>query len=513
MIDRRAPMALSLVLVAGIVVGVLMAVSNAMSGRYGLLGLLLGAVGTYLVVMGRRYQFPGLLVLSVLSGRGLVLGGFGYWDAFATALAAGMLVRVCLTPGQGKRMIGRFTWLLIAGYCSILIGHFVANLIGVGTGSEGGVRLTVASVALLVTGYFILTDRLPMTFLNRVPWLGLIPGFFEAALEAVNFLWPTAFVVTYALYSDSLNWEMIQAAFSGRDITRPAGFRALGLAIGLLCSVQLTRLPRLVSLRSVLSMAGLLLAFALVLVAGYRSYLMALFTVAGAALFMRSRALGLMGASCVLLLLTGLSLYNAQVAPLPLPVQRTLCWFPGDWDSTTAREAREGLEWRHKVWTSFMWRSFPQHPWVGQGVRYFPREALGRTLSQEEVYALFQSTHSGFFSALDYVGMVGTALLILATLRALYNCRVLMRRKSSQIEPWVVWVMLYFLSLQSWYWLTGSFSTSYMTLSVCMLALEVARRRAMPAPDGDAGQPATETGARGALDPARLVAVVDREHP
>ena len=470
------------------VLAMLRVTALAMEGDYVAMLLPIAVFALAVLLVVRRYHLPALAVLSMLPGRGVFLGGFGYWDALAAVVVLSCLARSTLGVREGHPMTGRSTWVLITAYGCIMIGHLVANLLGIGTGSEGGQQAAFVSLMTILAGFYILTGRLPEERLAYVPLLGLLPGLFEAALEIVNYVWPSTIMATYALYSNSLNWETFQVLQSGGQVSRLAGLRALGLCLALLCCVRLVRLRRFVSLEGVLVLLGFATSFFLVLLAGYRSYVMAVLTAVAVATYLRSRTLALVGALAMLMALTGLSLYNSRVEPLPLPVQRSICWFPGNWDYTTAYMAREGWTWRTGVWARFMHSVFPQHPWFGQGVRYFAQEARGRTLNGEQLFAVSQLTHSGFLSALDYVGILGTSAFVAVTLRAFYNCLVLVRRWRRRLEPWIVWVMLYFLSQQVWYWLTGFFLNSYVTLTVPMLLLELGRYRmeqgpSRPAPD------------------------------
>jgi hypothetical protein len=416
-------------------------------------------------------------MLSMMPGRGLLLGGLGYWDAFAILVVASVTLRQVTQRGGAAPMAGRGTWLLVLVFCGIFPGHVAANFLGAGTGSQGGFQAALVATLTIVIGHYIMTERLSFAKMDRMPQLGLIPGFFEGTLELANFLWAAAIPITYILYSNSLNWETLVAMRTGGEVTRLAGLRALGLSVGLLCSVQIVFVRRLISTRGALIGMGVLCALGLVLIAGYRSYVLAVVVSVCLATLVRNRSLLALMALLLVGIFAGLLAYNNHVAALPLQVQRNLCWLPGKWDPTTMRSANAGLEWRQEVWARFMYTTFPQHPWFGQGIRYYPTEAEGLSLSDTELFAVTQRTHSGFFSALDHVGIIGTAALILASLRAYWNCAVLLLARRRRLAPWMVWVILLYVSEQGPYWMTGSFSIFCMPFALCMCLIEVIRRK------------------------------------
>ncbi len=447
------------------------------SGEYRGLGIMVGAGICLMTVINNRFHLPILIMLSMMPGRGLLLAGLGYWDAVAMLVVVSVVIRQLTRKVNLLPMVGVGTWWLIVVFCGIFIGHVVANFFGAGTGSEGGFQTALVAFLAILTGYYILTEAIPFREMGRLPWLGIIPGVFEGSLEIANYLWAAAIPVTYVLYSNSLNWETLVAIQTGDEVTRLAGLRAMGVSLSLLCSVGIVYVPRLFSWRGVVIGVGLLFSLGLVFIAGYRSYVSAVFFSVALASVARNRLLFVMIVLLFVGLLGGLCAYNDQVAPLPLQIQRILCWLPGKWDPATMRSANVGFEWRNEVWSRFMHTTFPEHPWFGQGIRHFPTEAEGQSLSDTELFAVTQRTHSGFFSALDHVGIIGTIALILASLRAYWNCVVLLFSRRRQLRPWMVWVILYYASQQGWYWTTGDFRASFMPFTLCMCLLEVIRRK------------------------------------
>lgn len=447
------------------------------SGGYRNLGLLVGGA-VCLILMGmERFYLPVLIMLSMMPGRGVLLGGLGYWDAFALLVIGSVMLRKLTRKGMASRMVGKGTLAMVCVFSSIYIGHVAANFLGVGTGSAGGFQTALVAGATIMICYFILTESFTLTEMHRLPRMGVIPGMFEGSLELANYFWAAAIPITYMLYSNSLNWETLISIRTGGEVTRLAGLRALGVSLGLLCGVGIVFVPRLFSWRGMLVGLGLLCSFGLVLVAGYRSYVLSVVVAVVLAAVARSRLLLVVMVMGLMAVFGGLWAYNNTVAPLPLQIQRILCWLPGKWDPVTKHSANVGLEWRQEVWSRFMHTTFPQHPWFGQGIRHFPTEAEGRSLSDTELYAVTQRTHSGFFSALDHVGIVGALALVLASARAYWNCGFLLLARRKRMTAWMVWIILLYGSAQGWYWMTGDFKASFMPFALSMCLLEFIRKQ------------------------------------
>ncbi len=127
--------------------------------------------------------------------------------------------------------------------------------------------------------------------------------------------------------------------------------------------------------------------------------------------------------------------------------------------------------------------NFPAHPWFGQGLRYVEsatHRAFEYIWAPELFFVDKQLLHSGFFSSLDYVGIVGTCALAALSLRGFYNCYILLGRHRRQLTPWMVWVIAYFMARQCTFWVTGFFDVSFMPLSICAAVIEVSRTQLSP---------------------------------
>ena len=130
------------------------------------------------------------------------------------------------------------------------------------------------------------------------------------------------------------------------------------------------------------------------------------------------------GAGMLLGLIALISVQGSLVQ-LPLTVQRTLSWLPGDWDQKAVADAEGSTQWRVDMW-GWAWnddRILRDKIW-GQGfglslddlsliAASLMAGESGQTLlggSDRESFLITGTFHSGPLSAIKYIGIVGLAL-------------------------------------------------------------------------------------------------------
>jgi hypothetical protein len=120
--------------------------------------------------------------------------------------------------------------------------------------------------------------------------------------------------------------------------------------------------------------------------------------------------------------LSVLALGNGTLFKLPLSVQRTLSFLPGDWDEEAAADARDSIDWRVEMWR-IVWneRKWIKNKWLGDGFG-FTRSELGMMEAatrggvgfiggaRQEGFMINGVFHNGPLSAIRYVGAAGLVL-------------------------------------------------------------------------------------------------------
>lgn len=434
--------------------------------------------GTLMVAFTAAY--PAILlvlciVFSELTGRSGL--GLGYWEMFSCALLARWGLEAVFTRSLFGKVKGKFTFVCILGYTSILAWHGLPALLSVGDGV--GRRLAVMAFAGAGLSYLLLAEKVNLSRLKWLPWIGLIPGIVLSTFDLVNLIIPAALPLTYFIY-EGQNWEIIaQYLGDSGGMVRIAGFRNLGLGLAFLSLTYFAfqkkfRLGRL-TIQTVLTIIG----GAFVAFAGYRNFVIRIAAGVLIASYARSKATFLAVCVSAVLFVGALLFIQSNVVTLPLTVQRSLSFLPGDWDAATKFEADSGLEWRSEIRSIFFHQIFPNHMLFGRGLVYDERIASMTWMAespdfQTEYFVLMQSYHSGLASTLDFVGIIGTAFLIMGCLRAIWNCIFVVRR-ITEAQPWHLWCVLMLLPTIPLFWYTSFFERTFPFLTVFFCLLEIAR--------------------------------------
>lgn len=440
------------------------------------------AVSTSILVIG-AWLFPSwmtllCIVFTMLPGRSGF--GVGYVELLAMTLVARWLLIVPFRGDLFGKLLGKWTFLSVAGICTILIIHSAPSWFGSGAGR----RLTFLALASMLFCYAILSGKVDLTHLGWLPWFGLVPGTISTGFELINLLVPGSLPITHFIYT-SQNWEVI-AEYGGAqlDFLRLSGLRELGLGLGILALSYFGTDKRWVFGRSMWQVLSTLVGAVLILLAGYRGYILRLALGTLLACFYRSKQTFIISVFGGALLIGSLIYTQNYVTSLPLPVQRSLSFLPGgDWDWRTKETADRGIGWREEIRRIYFNQIFPDSWLFGRGQTQAGEvETMAWMLKdprfETEYYVLSQSYHSGLVSSLDFVGLLGTVLLALVMLRGCANCYWI-GKHSNHIKQWHFWVVLYYLSALPGFWYTGFFNTIFPFFFIFLSLLEVARRDIM----------------------------------
>lgn len=413
------------------------------------------------------------VVFTMLPGRSGL--GVGYLELLALSLIARWLLIVPFRGGLFGKLEGKFTFMCIAGITGILIFHSAPAWLGIGVGR----RLVFVAGAVLLFCYALLAGKVDLRALPWLPWFGLVPGLISTAFELVNLVVPSSLPITYFIYT-AQNWEAM-AEYGGAqfDFVRLAGLRELGMGVTLL-SLSYFAMDRRFALRRFFTQVGAVISGALlILIAGFRGYIICIAIATVLACFVRSKKVCFLACICGLIFVGGLIFTQSHIISLPLSVQRSLSFLPGDWDWRTKETADHGIGWRAEIRQIFFTQIFP-HSWpLGRGQTQAGEiENMSWMMKdsryQTEYFVLAQNYHSGLASSLDFVGVIGTALLVAAMIRGGFNCWWLYRHRRIA-KPWHVWVSLFFLCNLPTYWYTGFFNTIFPFFCIFMALIELAR--------------------------------------
>lgn len=437
------------------------------------------AVTASILVVG-VWLFPAwmtllCIVFTMLPGRSGF--GIGYVELLAFSLIARWLLLVPFRGDLFGKLTGKFTFICIAGFSCILIFHSAPAWLGDGAGR----RLFFLAFATMLFSYAILAGKVNSSAFSWLPWFGLVPGLIATVFEVINLLFPASLPITYFIYT-SQNWEAV-AEYGGAqlDFVRLSGLRELGLGLGFL-SLSYFAVDRGLTLgRSALQVSATAFGAILILLAGYRGFIIRLIFGTLVACFCRSKQTFLIACLSGAILLGGLIYTQNYIVSLPLSVQRSLSFLPtAEWDWRTKESADYGVGWRADIRRIYFTQIFPSSWIFGRGQTQSGEvENMSWMLNdarfQTEYFVLSQSYHSGLVSSLDYVGVAGTSLLIIGMLRGIANCCYIFKYRS-RAKPWQIWLILYFTTVIPVFWYTGFFNSSFPFFAIFLSLLEVARR-------------------------------------
>ena len=281
----------------------------------------------------------------------------------------------------------------------------------------------------LAFGAFIILSRVQITdFIAKIfPLFFVIPAWCVGLLDLVARLSQQAAVPLAMIYSGvgagGLAGALQQEARVGE--TRMTGMQFAGVSSVLaLCAKYnpLTLISPLHPLRAVF----FALAIGAIFLSGFRSVILFAMVAFLLSSILRGsvKDLWIAGAGLLIALVALISVQGSFIQ-LPLTVQRTLTWLPGDWDQQAVVDAEGSTRWRVEMW-GWAWnddRILRDRTW-GQGfglslddmsliaASLMAGEGGGSRLggSDRENFMLTGSFHSGPLSTIKYIGVVGLVL-------------------------------------------------------------------------------------------------------
>lgn len=413
------------------------------------------------VLFSLKAYLPLLVIaFCLMTDRGSLLMGFGYWEMLVLAsasLLAGDLIFRNRVPLQ---LQSKLSLVFFSLSFSIVIVHFLLGKLGYG--NAAGMRLSIMIASALLFSWLLSQDITQLQKPALLPFLALLPGLWGVFSDLTTLFLPSISPIINAIYP---SMDAMASLAGGFERLRLRSSQNLGL--GIICLV----LPYLLCARTrhkqwVLPLFALSTAIALLLIfaSGWRSFLISAICLIVLASFLRSKAFLLMMFVSGGLFVFGLIYYQSNVGNLPHALQRTMTWLPGDWDRNVVDESSGSTDYRLQLWAKW-WDNYFPHLWLmGRGQMgseddatsssYHLRLIMAAMPTEHtryyyqnlsvDMYLEAQIMHNGFISSLDYTGVVGLALFLLAFIRCLWTCLWLLRR-CHLLEPWQLWAVFFFL--------------------------------------------------------------------
>ena len=327
-----------------------------------------------------------------------------------------------------KRKLGTLDYLIYINlaYLATVYARNPAGFWAMQTSVVGGRPYFEIALAL---GAFLILSRVKITdFVARMfPLFFVIPAWAIGLLDLVTRILPQTAVPLSMIYSGVGARGVAGAVQQETRIgeTRLDSMQWAGSSTVLtLCAKYnpITLLSPLYPLRALFFGLGLIAIF----LSGFRSVILFAMVAFLLSAILRGslKDLWLAGAGLLLGLITIISL-QGSLFQLPLTVQRSLAWLPGDWSEEAKLAGDESTRWRVEMW-EWAWnddRILRDRTWgQGFGLSLDDMNLIATSLmagqgggsllggSDRENFMITGTFHSGPLSTIKYVGIVGLAL-------------------------------------------------------------------------------------------------------
>jgi len=345
----------------------------------------LGAVAVLLLFvygLGDRCWLIIPFCLSITGNLNFLPLNFSMQELAIITVFCYLLFRMIFGLDVAWKLGPAILWVPLAGVFSILLYHWISSgdigikLLG-GTG-WGGRKYFKVALAVLCMPLLASFPGIRIRDLQLVPLCFFLGSFVDIVPDLLTTFVPATAPIVWRVYSGVNLAEYgstLQGNFFGeKSITRFGTLARLGAALGL---VTLCYFPARTWLHP-----GRLWAFPVVLIggllcamSGFRNTIFRYTLSVLAGLFASLRYKSLIVLPLIAAAALAVAFTHGTVLNYPLPIQRSLAFLPGNWDSQAIRETEGSSKWRKKIDELFYKEYFPKAPVLGQGYHFDPELA------------------------------------------------------------------------------------------------------------------------------------------
>ncbi|MBJ7258063.1 MAG: O-antigen ligase family protein [Chthoniobacterales bacterium] len=354
-----------------------------------------------------------------------------------------------------KRKISALDYLIFINL-AYLVTVYVRNPVGAWAFQSQMVGGRPYFEILMAFGAFIILSRATLTPLiaRLLPWFFLVPSALLAGLEIASRLAPQLAQPIGYLYAGVAGQGPLESVVSEEaqlGQNRFTSMKEVGV-IGVLALCARHSPIKLISPLHPLLCSLLVASFAAIFLSGYRSAFLFVIAALFLSAVLRKRirdiwmSLGILGLALIAIISV-----QGTLVQLPMTVQRTLSWLPGDWDDEAVRDAQGSSEWRYEM-VAWAWndnRIIKNKIWgQGFGISIDDMNIIASAMlagqpggmfiggSDRENFMLTGSFHNGPVSTIRYVGVVGFILYYpLLCYLALTAWRLCHRARGTSVFP------------------------------------------------------------------------------
>jgi len=388
-------------------------------------------------------------------------------------------------------------WIPLAGLLAILFYHWVRSgdigIRSLGGAGWGGRKYVLIFLTALTLPILHSSPNISWRDLQKIPFLYFCGVFVDLVPDTFTTLVPASAPYIFRFFS-SVNIGEYGKAFAGNyggsgGVTRFAAFGPLGSSIVLMLFSYIP-FNTWLSYTRMWVYPVFIVSFVMSAFSGYRTnvFNFVLQSLGGVFCWIRFRVLFLIpvGAFFIFTVI----IFNSVVIPLPLGIQRSLSFLPGDWDSQAKEEARISSMWRDKMTSLFYREYFNKAPLFGYGYQYDKGYALDSTssffglktmsiadeFSDVRNFIEMRQPHEGEIHALLVSGIIGSLFFIIFCITSLiFSAKVFFPSQKNSACPVEIWSFCILLSSSvSFFVVYGDYSTTLPQLipafAFCSLA-------------------------------------------
>ena len=393
------------------------------------------------------------------------------------------ILRLPLSP------VPYYFFLPIVGLALIVIYHLFGDGIGLRAfgssdfGSRRGFTILLGSAASYAS--YNIARRHPDQ-LRHLPFWYLLATLISGIPYMITTFLPEAAEPIYR-FVGNVNIEAYQNLFFQGEMVRLGILGSLGLT---LLAFLGSKYPLHTCLRPGRWWVGVLglVSVGCSLLSGYRSSLFDYVALLACLCWYYYRLRCLVLIFPVFLLLLVLTTGNQRYFTLPISVQRTLSFLPGNWDEVALASADSSNDFRRQIIDIYLREYAAIKPWFGKGFTfdpaeydYYSRNGYLTPNPEQSVFRAFivcKNFHTGILSIYDTAGAVGCGLLAWLFLATLWTCLKLHPPRPPQthstVVPWVAAMLGQ--HVLSFLLVFGDFSTIFPAMT-CFLGVLVASSR------------------------------------
>ncbi|MCX6967633.1 MAG: hypothetical protein NTZ46_07605 [Verrucomicrobia bacterium] len=438
----RLPEYLSIVVTA--VIGILLALYLGLSAGAGsnTTYLIIGSIIAVVIALVLRANIWLLIPLCWPLG-GSITGMPGSFPVRDLVMLYAFAVFLALKALKVVRAKTQYNWLDYLLFLNLIYLFTIYIKNPVGTDSMGFERVggkVYFEVLFLISGYWVIAHvTVSGKFIRKFPLLLICGDLLNGIVGFLTFHFPVFGLALGQVYSGV---SLTNSALGGEDSAseREGYLTSPGYAV---CKALFSMHSPFRVLNPIYfwRFLGASLGILMILKSGFRGTLVGLGFFFIASTYFRHGFLGVIRMTLIIIPCLCMLIAVQGIVELPLPMQRSLSFLPGNWNPAVVDDAKGSLEWRYDIWDRVRTsgHKYINDWWFGDGFGISKtqlQQALNSPEESQENLAIVGQYHSLPLSAIRVVGYVGFSLYcVLLFCMGVFAWKLIRRAKGTPFFP------------------------------------------------------------------------------